>query len=387
MQLNAELVQKLAAELIKSGMILSAHDINKAFADLAKTNGRGVSAENGGVSITRIIRGLSAMKGNVLNTQSVDEDTNFVKKSLTTGATPGSYLVPTVQADAIVEILGKGAAVRASGATIWPMAGVQKMNIPSETAEPTVEFLSQNTAQNASDPGIGQLALDLKTQRALVALPNELLKASVPALDQIVTRLLGKAFAKHEDLAFFQGIAGGPVAVSATPSTTTINQAGATLAYADLLKVLANFANVEGENGVWFMHPNVFFNHVLAMTDSQGRPIVTGYNSLVGGANDGGSAFVGQLAGEAGAIKFLLLGRPVYTSVRIPQHVGSGSASSYILFANPSNSFHIGDAGGLEIAQSGERFFAENQTAIRCVRQIDFAYGNPSAIVLLNDVR
>src|SRR6267154_2257849 len=217
MVLNAEVVQKLAAELIKSGMIPSAHEINKALAELSKTNGKGFSAENGGVSITRIIRGLSAMRGNVLNTQSVEEDTNFVKKSLTTGATPGSYLVPVVQADAIVEILGKGAVVRSSGATVWPMAGVQKMNIPSETAEPTVEFLSQNTPQTASDPGIGQLALDLKTQRALVALPNELLKASVPALDLIVSRLLGKAFAKHEDLAFFQGIAGGPLAVSATP--------------------------------------------------------------------------------------------------------------------------------------------------------------------------
>src|SRR5438045_5098791 len=161
MVLNAEVVQKLAAELIKSGMIPSAHEINKALAELAKTGGRGVSADNGGVSITRIIRGLSAMKGNVLNTQSVEEDTNFVKKSLTTGATPGSYLVPTVQADAIVEILGRVNVVRSSGATIWPMQGIQNMNVPSETAEPTVEFLGQNVTQTASDPNLGQIALSL----------------------------------------------------------------------------------------------------------------------------------------------------------------------------------------------------------------------------------
>jgi len=385
--LNTELVNKLAAELIASGLIPSSHELHKALADLAKANGgKGVSAENGGVSITRIIRGLSAMKGVTLNTQSAEEDVNFVRKSLTTGATPGSYLVPTVQADAIVEILGRGNVVRSSGATIWPMQGIQNMNVPSETAEPTVEFLGQNVTQTASDPNLGQIALSLKTQRALVALPNELLKASVPALDQIVTRLLGKAFAKHEDLAFFQGIAGGPTSVVATPSTSALSQAGATLVYADLLAVLSKFASVEGENGAWYMHPTTFFSKILNIQDSQGRPVVTGYNSLVGGANDGGNSFVGQLAGEAGAIKFLLLGRPVYTSIRIPQHVGSGSASSYILFANPAY-FHIGDGGGVEIAQSGERFFAENQTAIRCVRQIDFGFAPPAGIVILNDVR
>jgi len=128
------------------------------------------------------------------------------------------------------------------------------------------------------------------------------------------------------------------------------------------------------------------FSKILNIVDTTGRPVVTGFNSLVGGANDGGSSFVGQLAGEAGAIRFLLLGRPVYTSVRIPQHIGSGTATSYILFSNPGY-FHIGDGGGLEIAQSSDRYFAENQTAIRCVRQIDFGYAPAAGIVALTDVR
>src|SRR5882672_1745602 len=130
MDFKPEMVQKLAAELLATGLFPSAVSLEKALMDITKTRGgNGVSANHsaGEGSITRIIRGISAMKGSVLNTVSVEEDLNYARKALTTGATPGSYVVPTVQADAIVEILGKGAAVRASGATVWPMQGVQNM--------------------------------------------------------------------------------------------------------------------------------------------------------------------------------------------------------------------------------------------------------------------
>jgi HK97 family phage major capsid protein len=79
------------------------------------------------------------------------------------------------------------------------------------------------------------------------------------------------------------------------------------------------------------------------------------------------------------------LGHPVYLTPRIPTHVGSGSATSYVLFTNPAY-LHIGDTNGLEIAISGERFFDSNQTAIRAVGQHDFAYSNQAAIVVLENV-
>ena len=376
MVLNEQLVQQLASELIKSGLVASQHDLNKVLADIkaqsASSRDWAGESKHRGTGIAQAIRGLAAMQGRVISTETVKADLEYVQRTLVTSATPGSYLTPTVQADAIIEILGKGGVVRAAGATIWPMTSIQKLNIPTETANPTVEYLTETTAQTPSDPNLGQLAMDLKEARALIALPNNLLRVSVPAVDGIVTRLLGNAFAKNEDLAVFQGIAGGPTSIGNQTNVTIIDQAGAALTYSDLLGMLSQAASLEAEGPFcWFMRPETFFSKILGLVDQNGRPIVTGYNSLAGGANDGGSAFVGQSAGAAGNVRYLLMGFPVYLSVRIPNHVGSGSATSFIVLTNPSY-LHIGDAGSIEIAVSGERFFDSNQTAIRGVQRHDF---------------
>jgi HK97 family phage major capsid protein len=386
MEFNSEVLNKLATAISKLGIFATQHDVNKFMADVA-AQGNSSRDFNGnksaGYSMTKAVRGLSAMRGQIIESATAKEDIEFVQKTLVTSATPGSYLVPTIQADAIVEILGRGGVVRGSGATVWPMASIQKLNIPTETLEPTVEYLSQTQTQTASDPNLGQIALDLKEARALIALPNNLLRVSVPAVDAIVTRLLGKAFAKNEDLAFFQGIASGPTAITSQSGTTVISQSGASLAYSDLLAVLAASANAEAEGPfAWYMHPTTFFNKILGMRDTTGRPIVTGYNNLLRESND---AFVARSAGAAGMIEYVLMGHPVYLSVRIPQHVGSGSATSYILFTNPSY-LHVGDSGAVEIAVSGERFFDLNQTAIRGVQRHDFGVGPAAGVVILNNV-
>lgn len=389
MELNSEMLQKLAGEIAKLGIFATQHDVNKFMADVVASGARAKNAETERFSITAAIRGLVSKTGRDIFAETKDSDIkhleDFRQKTLVTTATPGSYLVPTIQADAIVEILGRGGVVRASGATIWPMPSIQKLNVPTETAEPTVEYLSQTATQTPSDPNLGQIALDLKERRALVALPNNLLRVSVPAVDAIVTRLLGKAFAKSEDLAFFQGIAGGPTAVTSQAGTTTLNQSGASLAYIDLLAVLAAAAGVEAEGPfAWYMHPTTFFNKVLALRDSNGRPIVTGFNGVLNDV-ESNVGFVAQQAGAAGPVKYYLLGHPVYLSVRIPQHVGSGSATSYILFTNPSY-IHIGDSGAVEIAVSGERFFDLNQVGIRAVGRHDFGVGPAAGIVILQNV-
>ncbi len=387
MEFNTETLNKLANAISKLGIFATQSAVDKFMTDVV-AQGKRSRDFNGdqrtGTGITQFIRGISAMQGRFINEATRAADIESVQKTLTTTATPGSYLVPTIQADAIVEILGRGGVVRAAGATIWPMASIQKMNIPTETQEPLVEYLTQTTAQTPSDPNLGQIALDLKERRALVALPNNLLRVSVPAVDAIVTRLLGKAFAKSEDLCFFQGIAGGPTAITSQVGTTVISQSGSSLSYKDLLTIVGTAAAAEAEGPfAWFMHPNTFFNKIIGLVDANNRPIVTGYNDLL---NQSNAAFVAETAGASGAIKYVLMGHPVYLSVRVPEHVGSGSASSYILFTNPSY-LHIGDSGSVEIAVSGERFFDLNQVAIRAVGRHDFAVGPAEGVVIMTDVR
>lgn len=67
--------------------------LDRAVADLLKkTQERGANGRNV-FSLSTMIRGLRAMKGEAISEQTREADIAYVR-ALTTGATPGSYLVP-----------------------------------------------------------------------------------------------------------------------------------------------------------------------------------------------------------------------------------------------------------------------------------------------------
>ena len=359
----------------------SKQEFDKQFADIRSRIERKAS-EPVKFSISKAVRGLAAEAGRVLNYDTKDEDIAYAHenlertqvKALTTGSTPGSYLVPTLQAAEIIAMLTDAGALRQFGPRIWPMANIQNINIPTATATPTVEWIGENTAQNASDPTFGQVPLSLKTARALIAIPNELLAVSTPAVDVAVTELLAIGFATKEDSSFFSTASqsGGPTSVYAAANTSkflvggTAN--GGNLAYSDVLATLDKAYTVAAQPPFkWVMHPRTFFQRLFGLIDLQSRPIVT---------QDVGDGF-----------SFRLFGYPVVISTQIPivQTNGSGTAQSYILLTNP-NYVHVGDSGSLEIAFSAERYFDANQTAVRGVRRLDYGYGPPAGIVILQGV-
>ena len=115
-------------------------ELDKAISNLVKRHGG--SAQND-FSISKAIRGLVARSGQYLNPATREEDLNYAAKALATGSTPGTYLIPTVQANDIVDYLTTNGVLRKSGVRIWPMAGIQKLTVPVATGVPTVR----------SDPG------------------------------------------------------------------------------------------------------------------------------------------------------------------------------------------------------------------------------------------
>lgn len=375
--LSAEETQKLAAVRAQLAESFAKKELETELAQLQRLvvelRAAGIhktdASKDDGFSISRAIRGLSARQGLVVNPASATEDINYASKALDPGTTPGSYLVPEIQADEIIELLGKGGALRGAGPTVWPMARIEKLRIPQELAEPTVEYLAPNAPQTATDPNFQPINLDLKTRRALTAVPNELLSVSVPGIDMILTRMLARAMAKHEDLSFFTGgLSGGPTGINQASGTTNVAQAGASLAYSDLLEVLAKSADVEAEGPfVWWINAGDFFRLILNLKDTQNRPIVQ------------------PLASESG-IRFTLFGEPVFLTPRIPTNLGAGTNETYIIRTNPSY-IHLGDSGTVEIAVSGERFFENNQTAIRAVNRHDFGYSPAAGIVKLTAVK
>jgi HK97 family phage major capsid protein len=282
--------------------------------------------------------------------------------------------VPTVQANEIIEILSLGGVARKSGVRIWGLEGIQKLVAPTATAFPTVEFLGQNTSQTATDPNLGQVSFDLKTRRALVAIPNELLVSSTPAYDRLLAELLGEAFAEHEDSIFFDSTAasGGPTPFYAASGTTThlVGESanGGNLAYTDLLRTLRKSAEAKAKGSLaWYCSPRTFFDRILGLLDGNSRPVVT--------------------QDAVGPVPYKLFGWPVFVTPAVPNDLtnGSGSSQSYLMLANPKY-LHIAQSGGIEIATSTEAAFATNQTLVRIAQGLDFAVAPAAGVTILKGV-
>lgn len=373
MTFNSEVLQKLSASLIEMGMATKS-DVDQVAAKLVQ---RHISAPGSGFSISTALRGLMAQQGITINGQTREGDLNYAQKALATSATPGSYLVPTIQANDIVSFLTTSGILRTSGPRIWPMTGIQKLTVPTATGIPTVQFLGQNSTDTASDPNLGQISFDLKTRRSLIQLPAELLRVSVPSIDSLITELIGVAFAESEDNAVFATttVTNGPTALMQASNISTVmvggSANGGNLAYTDLLAVLAKAAAVKAKPPFcWFMSPRTFWQRVAGLTDSSSRPV-----------------FLPGFLGLGNAVEFKLFGWPVYVTPFIAENEtnGSGTNQSHIIYTNPRY-IHLAEDTGMQILVSQERYLEFNQIGIRATQQVDLGYGPPAGIVALKGV-
>jgi len=306
-------VNELATAIAKTGMFPLATDFNALAADVAK---RAVDRVRAGyvpkIKHGTAIRGIQALAGQTIDPKTADADVAYLK-ALDTGSTPGSYLVPTIQAGETIPILSIGGVLRAMGARIWPMPGIQKLEVPVATATPTVVYRGQNTQDSATDPNLTQIAFDLFERRSLIAIPRALVRVSSPAVDTLVEELLALAFAEHEDVSAFSTstVSNGPTSLYAASNTTThlvgSSANGGSLAYADILRTVrkAYAAKAKGPF-VWGMSPRTYFDRVCGLEDTEGHPIV-------------------QPDATAG-IGFRLLGYPVFVSPDIPENQTNGRA-------------------------------------------------------------
>jgi HK97 family phage major capsid protein len=383
MTLSPEILKALCDTLQKEHGFATVSQLDAAVLDiLAKTQQRQQQGKNT-FSLSAMIRGMRALRGESLNAQTQSADCE-VLKALTTGSSPGSYLVPTIQAAEIIQFLETGGIARSAGVRIWPMAGIQKLNIPTALGAPTWVWMAQNSVQTPTDPNLGQVSFDLKERRALIAIPNQLLQTSVPAFDVLLAELLGVSAAAHEDTALFATttVSGGPTALMSAANITVINAGGnsangGNLAYGDILAVLAKAAANKARGPfVWFASPRTFYSRLMGMVDSSSRPIYLPTLSQ--------GLFQGPIVGSTIQPVGQLMGYPVYITPYILENeaVSSGTNQSHLIFTNPTY-IHIGQDDGIEIAVSLERYFDAAQTAVRGIQHEDFGFAPPAGITVL----
>jgi HK97 family phage major capsid protein len=294
---------------------------------------------------------------------------------LSSGGVPGSYLVPTISANAIVSQLQQYSIARASGCRIWPMAGMLQMDIPLAVTSPQVLWVSQNSrVVPDSQMNLGQISFTLKQQLAFLQIPLQLLRVSRPGFDVILSDSISLAFAESEDSALFATStqAGAPVSLLSSPGITLLNCAGSAsggaISYSDLLTMMAKAATLKLRPPLcWYSSPRTLYSRLLALSDAQSRPLL-----------------VPDIADPASS-GYSLMGFPVYcsTSISETQSLGSGSNQSTLILTTPTRSIHIGEDHAVTMEVGLEAYFDSGQAGLRFSRQLDFAYAPAASLICL----
>jgi len=320
-------------------------------------------------SIGRTIRGICALRGTPLP-QTTESEITYAK-SLQTGATPGQYLVESVQANQIIAQLAQLAVARAAGAVIVPMAGIQKLNIPAAVANsPTFVWQAQNSKQTPSDPNAAQVSFDLKLQQALVLLPLQLFRAAKPSWDVIFEDAISLGLSESEDQAMMatSTLANAPTALMSASGISTINCSGANggnLAAADLLATLQKAIDLKVRPPyVWFMAGRTVLRLLSLGTTSQ--------------------PYFSFLPESAGGQVGHLFGWPIFATASIAtnEQLNSGSNQSHAILTTPRSIF-VAESGEVSLEASMSFALEAGEVALRIGHKIDFGYSPAASLCVL----
>ena len=172
MVFDAHVLDQLADALHKAGYLIPRSDFDALARKISGQAGSGggwgiydTSGNAGGFSISKALRGLTAKQGKTVVEATREKDITYAEKSLLPGTTPGSFLVPTIQADQIIGLFASAHQIRAAGCRMWPMSNIQKLTVPVESASPTIVWGSSAGAGaggagvtlTPSDPNLSQL--------------------------------------------------------------------------------------------------------------------------------------------------------------------------------------------------------------------------------------
>jgi HK97 family phage major capsid protein len=328
-------------------------------------------------SLGKIVRGLWARKYAPINPDTAEDDINYTK-ALATTSTPGSYLLPLPVAEDVVALLAQFETMRAAGARIWPMPGLQKLDVAVGLANPQFAWTAQSSRSSVSDPTLASIAFDLKNLTALVQVSVNLLKAAGPQLTSLIVTSIAMGLSDAADAALNAPatLSGdSPIALMSASGITTINADGGSgnggaLQYLDLLAVIQKAADLKlkGPGLCWIMNGRSWLR-VLSLASTASQPMI----------HPG-------IAPQP-AVGYLL-GYPVYVTAGIlsSEVVGSNSTASHILFTNPSRTVHIGEREEIEVSVSDEFYFDSNSVGIRIARYCDWAFQPAAGVIVLQGI-
>lgn len=272
----------------------------------------------------------------------------------------GGALVLVEQVPSIITLLETYGKFRANALNM-PM-GAGETIMPKTDGLLTMSCVGEGGTMSETEPAIPVIALTPKTLSGITAYSLELGDDSLVALGEMLAGLFARSCAYYEDLCgflgngkseyfSFKGIVGALMGVNATIGNIKSLVVGSGNAYSEL--TLDDFEKVPGTlpdfaddgDAKWYCHRYFYWTVMikLALTSTAiGSEIIIGANTR----------------------QKQFLGYPVEFTQVMPK----AEANSQIcaLLANLRQGAILGTRGGIEVAQSAERYFDKGLIGVRC---------------------
>ena len=295
------------------------------------------------------LRALAQQRqGNPEAMSKVQAQIRAMGESTNSGA-DGGYLVPEEFSTLVITKKSAIAKMR-KFATVIPMV-TDKLHVPYDNNNTAPTWESENSNPTPSDASFAEITLTPYKLKVLSVVSNELLADANVSIINYLAEQFARTMAAEEDKQFFTGNGSSKPTGLRSLSVTSVTQAGASLAYSDVLKLFMALPEQYRANATFATSPTGI-QLLMGLVDDQHRPIF-------------------MPSWEAGK-PATLFGRPLIEVADWPTNltVGSASNTTEIWFGDLST-YVVGDRQALEMSISTERYFEYDQTALKAILRVD----------------
>jgi HK97 family phage major capsid protein len=290
----------------------------------------------------------------------------------------GGFLIPEEFRAEIVRKAVKASVIRPNAMIMEPVA--KKGVLPKETGTVSVAWESENfSSSESTNPKFGSIPWSLNKLKGMTKISRELVKHSGIDILELLSTMFGEQIAIEQDKQNMTGSGSGrPLGIRNATGVSSTAQAGANLAYEDLVKTKHKLPVQYRRGASWLIH-NDILSLIARILDTQGRPIFLDLSNLGGQGTN--ATIPDQTVG-------MLLGLPVLEQADIPTNLGGGGNESEVWLGDLKR-YGIFDEGIMEMAttEEGAGTFEADQVAVKVVRYEDGKVLNADAFTKLTGVK